>query len=250
MSKYYNARRRSNLYQKDSLFPFRLSRSKIDLFLNCPKCFYLDRKLGVTQPPSFPFSLNSAVDKLLKKEFDIHRAKGNPHPLMKSYGIDAVPYSNDKIDLWRDPFKGISYHHSDTNFIVFGGIDDVWVNPYGELHIVDYKSTAKEGEVNLDSEWQIAYKRQMETYQWLFARNDFKVSKTGYFVYANCALDREAFDGKLEFRVKIIPYEGNFDWVEDVLVAAKNCLDSDKMPEENPECDFCMYRKAVIEAER
>jgi hypothetical protein len=69
MSKYYNPNRKSNLYDKNSTQTFRLSRSKIDMFINCPRCFYLDRKLGVAQPPGYPFSLNSAVDKLLKKEF-------------------------------------------------------------------------------------------------------------------------------------------------------------------------------------
>ena len=68
MSQYYNPKRKSYLYTPGSLSPFRLSRSKIDLFLNCPKCFYFDRRLGVGQPPGYPFSLNSAVDKLLKKE--------------------------------------------------------------------------------------------------------------------------------------------------------------------------------------
>lgn len=71
MSQYYNPIRTRNLYDKNSKTLFRLSRSKIDLFLECPRCFYLDRKLGVARPPGFPFSLNSAVDKLLKKEFDI-----------------------------------------------------------------------------------------------------------------------------------------------------------------------------------
>ena len=41
-----------------------------------------------------------------------------------------------------------------------------------ELIIVDYKATAKNGEVNLDADWQIGYKRQMEIYQWLFRQND------------------------------------------------------------------------------
>lgn len=68
MSGYYNPQRKTNLYDHQSPTPFRLSRSKIDLFINCPGCFYLDRKLGVAEPPGYPFSLNSAVDKLLKKE--------------------------------------------------------------------------------------------------------------------------------------------------------------------------------------
>ncbi|HVY67280.1 MAG TPA: hypothetical protein VHA30_00050, partial [Patescibacteria group bacterium] len=68
MSQYYNPKRTKYLFDPRSKYPFRLSRSKIDLFLNCPRCFYLDRRLGVALPPGFPFALNSAVDHLLKKE--------------------------------------------------------------------------------------------------------------------------------------------------------------------------------------
>ena len=93
--------------------------------------------------------------------------------------------------------KGIQYHHKPTTFIISGGIDDVWINPQGELHIVDYKATSKKGEVSLDADWQISYKWQMEIYQWLFRRNNFKVSLIGYFIYCNGKTDREAFDKKL-----------------------------------------------------
>ena len=56
----------------------RLSRSKIDLYLNCPKCFYLDVKKRVKRPPGFPFTINSEIDRLLKNEFDIHRETHSP----------------------------------------------------------------------------------------------------------------------------------------------------------------------------
>src|ERR1035437_984907 len=98
MSKYYNPQRSRGLYEPGATEPFRLSRSRIDLFLNCPRCFYFDRRLGTDRPPGFPFSLNSAVDKLLKKEFDIHRANGEAHPLMKQYKIDAVPFNHEKME--------------------------------------------------------------------------------------------------------------------------------------------------------
>ena len=74
MPKYYNPKRTKNIYDPASKNPFKLSRSKIDLFLECPRCFYLHRRLGVGRPPGYPFTLNVAVDALLKKEFDIHRA--------------------------------------------------------------------------------------------------------------------------------------------------------------------------------
>ena len=250
MSKYYNAKRKGNLYDPNSSGIFRLSRSKIDLFLNCPRCFYLDRRLGVSQPPGFPFALNSAVDKLLKKEFDILREKGETHPLMKKFGIDAIPLKHERLNEWRDPFKGITYKLPSTNFEITGGIDDIWINPKGELIIVDYKATAKDDEVSLDAEWQIGYKRQMEIYQWLFRKNGFKVSKTGYFVYCNGKTDGEKFDAKLEFDIKILPYTGDDSWVEEAINKAYDALNKNTIPLSSPDCDFCAYRIAVKEVEK
>lgn len=246
MSKYYNPQRVRGLYDPKSPEPFRLSRSRIDLFLNCPRCFYFDRRLGTDRPPGFPFSLNSAVDKLLKKEFDIHRAAGTAHPLMRQYGIEAVPLAHEKMDEWRDALRrGIAYHHKDTNFMITGGVDDVWVDKNGELIIVDYKATLKDDEVSLDADWQIGYKRQMEMYQWLFRKNGFKVSKTGYFVYCNGDADKEAFDGRLEFDIKIIPYVGDDSWVEGAIIDAHKCLNSDKIPDAGSDCDYCKYVEAI-----
>lgn len=241
MSRYYNPKRTRNLYDSDSDESYRLSRSKIDLFLECPRCFYIDRRLGTKRPPGYPFNLNSAVDELLKKEFDIHRAEETTHPLMEEYGINAVPFQHKKIDVWRDNFKGVSTIHESTNLEIFGAIDDVWINPDDELIVVDYKATSKNSEVNLDADWQITYKRQMEVYQWLLRANDFNVSDTGYFVYANGRRDEKAFDGKLEFDVKIIPYTGSDEWVEETIQDIYECLNSEEIPSANKECDYCAY---------
>lgn len=248
MSDYYQAKRTKNLYDPQSKYPFKLSRSKVELFMSCPRCFYMDRRLGVGQPPGFPFNLNSAVDHLLKKEFDVHRAQGTKHPLFDVYGVDAVPFPHELLDIWRENFTGVQYHHAASNFIFFGAVDDLWINPNGELIIVDYKSTAKDSEVSLDAEWQGGYKRQMEMYQWLFRHNGFTVSSTGYFVYCNGKRDRAAFDAKLEFDIKLIPYTGKDDWVESTLIAARKCLDG-TLPTMTKTCDYCAYREAAQSVE-
>jgi len=205
----------------------------------------LDRKLGVGRPPGYPFSLNVAVDKLLKKEFDIHRAAGTAHPLMEHYGIDAVPYQHEKMDEWRDSLRrGITAPINGTNVVVTGGVDDIWVDSNGQLIIVDYKATSKEAEVTLDEEWQDGYKRQMEIYQWLFRENGFTVSPTGYFVYCNGDTDKEAFDGKLEFDIKLLPYTGDDRWVYGTVNEAISCLNSDTIPESEEDCSNCQYIKA------
>jgi len=250
MSQYYNPNRLRNIYNPTSSELFKLSRSKIDLFIKCPRCFYLDRRLGVAQPPGYPFSLNSTVDKLLKKEFDLHRAKGSKHPLMEVYGLDAIPFSDSRMDEWRDSLRrGITLKIDGSNVVVTGGVDDLWVNPEGELIIVDYKATSKEEGVSLDADWQDGYKRQMEIYQWLFRKNGFKVSDTGYFVYCNGKTDIEAFDAKLEFDIKLIPYKGDTSWVEGTIKDAIECLQADKLPESGKDCDFCKYRQSVRQHE-
>lgn len=243
---------KKKLFDPTSASPFKLSRSKIDLFIECPRCFYLDRRLGVGRPQGFPFNLNSAVDLLLKKEFDVHRKAKSAHPLMENYGVDAIPFSHRDMDVWRENFVGVQSLHEKTNLLIFGAVDDVWVNPQEELIVVDYKATSKDTEVNLDAEWQDGYKRQMEVYQWLLRQNGFKVSDTGYFVYANGKRDRAAFDAKLEFDIKLIPYTGNTDWIEKTIVLIKQCLIDDRIPSASENCEYCAYRnqagKALLEA--
>jgi hypothetical protein len=247
MSQYYKPNRNPDWNYGGSRF--RLSRSKIALFLECPRCFYIDNKLGVGRPPGFPFNLNSAVDALLKKEFDIHRDGKSAHPLMKAYGIDAVPFSHKDIDVWRENFKGVECKHNATGFTVSGAVDDIWINPEGELMVVDYKSTSKDEKIEaLDKDWHDGYKRQMEIYQWLLRQKGFPVSDTGYFVYANASKDKEAFDGRLEFDVTLIAYKGSTDWIERTLVELKACLDSKEIPLPAKDCDYCRYRESAGKA--
>ncbi len=230
---------------------WKLSRSKLDLFMECKRCFYLDNKLGVGRPKGPSFTLNIAVDALLKKEFDTHRVEGTKHPLMKKYKVDAIPFNHDELSAWRENFVGVQYRHPESGLLVSGAVDDIWVNSDGELIIVDYKATSKEGKVETlsDSGWDRQYKRQMEVYQWIFRKKGFKVSSTGYFVYVNGKKDAEAFDGKLEFDVTLISHTGDDSWVSDAICDAKTCLDSETLPVPSDSCDYCMYRKFVTEVQ-
>ena len=222
-----------------------LSRSKIDLFMECGRCFYIDNKLGTARPPGFPFNLNSAIDALLKRELDTHRAQGTQHPLAKAYGLDAVPFAHERMDEWRNALsQGVKYVHPETGLIVRGGVDDIWINKDKELIVIDYKATSKDGKIeSLDEEWHRGYKRQIEVYQWLLRKNGFTVSDTGYWFYANATTDRKAFDAKLDFELTLVPYTGSTKWIEPALIEIKKTLESDAIPSASPTCDYCLYRE-------
>ena len=243
-------KRRSNLYTSDAVESFRVSRSKIDLFLECAQCFYLDRKLGISRPSIPGYTLNSAVDALLKNEFDVLREQKKPHQLMQNYGIDAIPFWHPQLAVWRDDMNqkvGASIIHKPTNFMIHGMVDDIWQNvKTQELHIVDYKSTSTYGEVSLDGEYKEGYKRQIEVYQWIFQQIGFNISKTGYFFYANGIKDYgKTFNDKMEFKTSILSYVGENSWVEPTILKIKKCLDANQIPESGQNCEYCAYRKLI-----
>lgn len=243
MSEYYRGKRTRNIYDPASDKPFALSRSKVDLFLECPRCFYIDRRLGLGRPPGFPFALNSAVDGLLKKEFDALREEGKTHPLIEKFGVDARPAPHEKIDEWRENFKGVRYVDPVTNLELTGAIDDLWINSNGEYIVVDYKATAKAEPVTelSDADYHNGYRRQLEFYQWLLRKNGLRVSNDGYWVYCTGRPGGDKFDARIDFDIHLIKHDGNDGWVEPTLKKLKATLDSNKTPEKSDGCDYCTY---------
>mgnify|MGYP001027448165 CR=1 FL=1 len=226
-----------------------LSRSKIEDFVQCPRCFYLDIKVGIKKPQGPPFTLNAAVDYLLKKEFDIHRAENKTHPLMEKYKIKAVPFNFKDLAKWRN--SGIRYYDPETNLEISGKIDDIWIDENNYLIVVDYKATSTSLEITLDGGgYKDSYKREVEIYQWLLRKNGFKVAKVSYFVYVNALKDRKAFDGKLEFDLKILKYQGDDGWVDKTLFEIRSVLEKNILPKPSTNCEFCRYFKERVDLEK
>lgn len=249
MGKYYQSSR--DLFNPKSDNPYTLSRSKFELFGECPRCFYMSARFGLGRPSMPAFTLNSAVDTLLKNEFDLLRKAGEPHELMRRYHIDAIPSKHPDLPKWRGEtpetrYKGAMAIHKETNFLLTGMVDDVWESGTGEMIIVDYKATSTTKEISLEDEYKQSYKRQMEFYQYLFRLLGFNVCDTGYFIFANASKNREKFDGKLEFDMSIVTHTGDDSWIGAKLALAKECLMSEAIPSPSENCEFCEYRKRMV----
>lgn len=221
--------------------PEKLSRSKIELFLDCARCFVLDRKHGVCRPSGPGYTLNNTVDLLLKREFDQYRVNGERHPIMREANLNMVPFDHPDLETWRTNSRGVQVLHAATNFLVTGAVDDLWVDPNGVLTVVDYKATSTDRDLGtLNGQ----YRRQAEVYQWLLRQSGFRVSDTAYFVFANAVRDRTRFDAKLEFAVSLVPYRGSDRWVEAILVEVRKALEAEDLPASREGCEWCAYRSA------
>jgi CRISPR/Cas system-associated exonuclease Cas4 (RecB family) len=235
-------------YKPGQTASFKISRSKIEDFIRCPRCFWLDKRLGISKPSMPPFLINSAIDTLLKAEFDTYREKGEHHPWQIEFKVDAKPFAHKDLNRWRHTFTGVQFLHKPTNLLIFGGVDDIWITPEGELVVVDYKATAKTKEIKdlEESKWHDSYRRQMEVYQWLLRGEGHKVSNTGYFVYANGIDSGKGFFNKVEFRTNIFPYKGSDKWIEPTLKKIKDTLEGE-MPPNAVDCEHCAYARARTE---
>lgn len=93
-------RSRKTLFDPRSKDPFPLSRSGVEAWIACPRCFWLHKRMGIRPPGPPAMMLNRAVDELLKREFDQYRSKAMPHPIMLEHGIDAVPFRHPELATW------------------------------------------------------------------------------------------------------------------------------------------------------
>ena len=239
--------KKSSLYVPQQTIPFKISRSKFSDFLNCKRCFYLDRVKGLREPSIPGWSLNIAVDDLLKKEFDHYRNIKKPHPIMVKYNLNFVPFAHENLDQWRNSLSGgIAYHDQKTNLIIQGGVDDVWLNlDTQELVVVDYKAQSKNKEVSsnqyLSDPYHAGYKQQMDIYVFILKKMGFAVSAKTYFYVCNANKNKEDFNAILSFDVSLVEYETNINWIDDKITEMKDILDLDEVPELNLYCENCAY---------
>ena len=212
--------------------PYELSRARVENYIKCPACFYMQQVEGVVFPSIPGFNINEATDILLKKDFDFYREKQESHPFLVNKGYShIIPFQHEEFELWTQSLhfgaKGrMHFDHKNTNLRIGGGLDDVWYNKKtSKLHIVDYKSTSQKkdnGPINLDDQWKSAYKRQMDLYGWIMEKKGFDIDEIGFFLYCDGNrftnsnfLKKE--NALMEFKMTLIEYKINTDWIEKAL---------------------------------
>lgn len=244
----YRPQKTRNLYQPGQQKPFALSRSKVELFVQCPRCFYLDARLGIKRPPMFPFNLNSAVDELLKKEFDQYRSIQQPHPVMTEHQLNLIPYHHPQLDLWRHNFTGIQWYDKQLGLQLFGAVDDIWADPSDELYVVDYKATSR-NVTDPNALVYPEYKRQLGFYAWLLEKNGFQVANIGYLLYCNGLRSAQTFEGRLDFEVYLLAVHTDTAWIAPTLTLLHDTLQQQAPPAPGADCDYCAYVKTRWSAE-
>ncbi len=225
----------------------KLSPNSLNLFLDCPHCFWLDKNLGIKRPPPYPYALNSAVDALLKEEFDTYRAKKIPHPIFKENHIKAHLFGNQKLlNQWRNNLAGIRYFDEDLKATLFGAVDDILEfdpsagsGQVGALAPLDYKSTGSTAEKVYDR-----FQLQLDTYTFLLEKNGYKTAGKGYLAFYIVDKSRGFID-RLPFRKEIVEIETNPADVHEIFKDAVDTLRMATPPKHSSDCAFGKFLKSA-----
>ncbi len=249
-----------------------LSRSVFDDFKKCQRCFYLNRVKGFIPPGCPQFTINSMTDKLLKKEFDTCRKKQKPHQFLIDEKLDyIIPYKNEetatdiygdpiigsneekpytKMEAWRKNAHGVQARFKKTNFVLYGSVDDIWLNTKdNSLILVDYKSQANSQPVNPETYWsgdfKSGYQRQLDFYVYLLKQQNLKekISDDVYLLVVNARGLEDSFDNKLLFESTLIHTKAKTDYLEKDIEEMISVFESKDVPNYNKRCKNCAYAR-------
>lgn len=210
-----------------------LSPSSLNFFLECPHCFWLDKKHGVKRPVPYAFSLNTAIDDLLKEEFDDYRRKGLAHPLLENNGIEARLFTSQRlINQWRSGKAGIRFFDKKLQATLFGAPDDVLEFSKGKVAPFDYKSTDKSPQKVFD-----IFQLQLDTYSFLLEKNGYKTTGKGYIAFYFIDKSRGFID-RLPFRKEVMEIQTNPQDIYEIFKDAVALLEKEDAPEHSADCEF------------
>lgn len=218
-----------------------LSPNSLNLYLECPYCFWLEKGQGIRRPPPYPYALNTAVDILLKEEFDSYRAKDEPHPLLVAHNIPAKLFPNQKmLDEWRNNFKGIRYYDRQLDATLFGAVDDILEFRNGALAPLDYKSTGSKVAKVYDR-----FQLQMDVYTFLLEKNGYTTNRKGCLAFY--VVDKgNGFQDRLPFKKEIHMIDTDPTHVPALFGEAVTLLKQEKPPQAHrTDCQFGQWLRDV-----
>ena len=220
----------------------KLSPSSLDLYDECPLCFWLEKRMGIRRPQPYPYALNTAVDMLLKEEFDKYRTMGEPHPLLVTHNIPAKLFQNQELlNEWRDSRRGIRYFDEKLNATLFGAVDDILEFEDGKLAPLDYKSTGGK-EAVIYSRFQL----QMDIYSFLLEKNGYQTTGKGYLAFY--IVDKKnGFEDRLPFRKELQVIDANPSHVKKLFSEAVNFIRGEAPLEHSAKCQYGQWLKRIEE---
>lgn len=211
-----------------------LSPSSLNLFLECPKCFWLYKAKGIHRPEGPVSSLPNGMDLLIKKYFDKYRTSRKLPPEIEGKTEGKLFEDQKLLNNWRDwRNSNLRYEDKKLNAILRGGLDECFV--LGNAYIpVDYKTRG----FDLKKDSEKYYQNQLDCYTFLLQANGFPHLSFGYLIFYIPKEIKE--NGVVKFSIKPKKVKTNPNEAKRIFEEAVRMLRG-PVPKSHSECKFCSW---------
>lgn len=214
-----------------------LSPSKLSLFLECPRCFYLQEKVGIRRPEFHFPSLPRGIDTQIKKYFDKNREDPSfLFDILKEENVELVRKEVvEVIRNWQKFFFTPIIQNTKINFC--GEMDDCLmkkVNNKKIYHPIDFKTRG----FPMKEDTSKLYQLQLDCYGLLLEKNNYPAGEYALILYF---IPKELRDNLLEFDIEVEKVKIDPGRAYKTLEEAVKLLLSDELPGSNEKCGFCLY---------
>ena len=218
----------------------RLSKSTLEEFTRCARCWWLAKKENIKAPDGIRAGVPMGIDRVLKGHYDAFRAEGLVPPELRGK-IPGGLYDGKKISMgdlrnWR---KGLAV--AVGPYELSTALDDLLYDPKTKLYnMIDYKSKAKETD---EADTRKYYQTQADAYDLALNVNGYPTDGGSYFAYyAPFRVGSSAPSEEVDFRWKcqVIRITADHARIKDLVTRAGKCLQG-SMPSKNAECEMCEY---------
>ena len=204
----------------------------LNLFRECPRCFWLHFNKKVKRPRGIFPSLPGGMDLVIKKYFD--RYRGTLPPEIKGKVEGSLMPDIKLMDKWRNWRSGLEYHDKELDAVLFGALDDCLIDDDRYIPL-DYKTRGSAPKYGFSERY---YQTQLDAYSLLLSTNDCKTRNFAYLVYYYPTEVRE--NGLVKFDIKPVKVETNLERAKKTFCDAVELLKG-PMPERNNNCEYCCW---------
>jgi len=212
---------------------FQVSPSGLNLFKDCPRCFWLEKVRNIKRPRGIFPSLPSGMDRVIKDYFDRYRAKRTLPPELqdrKEFKDISLYEDHPQLERWRNWRTGLEYFEGDVR--LFGALDDLLVKD-GLYIPFDYKT---KGSPTNEEDATKYYQTQLDCYALMLEGNGFKTLGYGFLLYYSPKTVGE--QGNVTFEIQPIKIETNVDRAKE-LFRKSAAIVNEPAPKASANCEYC-----------
>jgi hypothetical protein len=215
--------------------PLRLSpTSGLNLFNDCPRCFWLHYNGRVPRPRGIFPSLPGGMDLVIKDYFDQYR--GELPPELKGRVRGKLLEDVGLMNLWRNWRTGLEYFDKQRNAALFGALDECLVHD-GKYVPLDYKTR---GSAPVAGDSERYYQTQLDAYALMLEANGYPVADFAYLVYYYP--ERVSENGAVRFNVHPVELSLDAHRAKNTFEQAVDSLQK-SLPDRRESCEYCSWHK-------